>query len=426
MVIENGVRKMHLFDFIQALTNCGDNVRNEWERVEKSLEKAIVTKITIAQKYQFPRLDGQLARADSMTIDIYQAAKVALSIGKRANWFNELLTTIGVRFIGGDLTLASDVEYMHIGQQLMRTTEPDNFLRLWGEEFFHGSTIAREQQETSNPEIILDAMAPTTVDVMEEADITVDTVAEECGRRRYRSRSKSQSRPRDRVGKLYAYKIIPVYQTREEVYKYVNRPIRRDLPLSVVISKADLDGLLLVKPGRTKYSVGTRSNNYVRPWCSELYQVDQASACEFVVEHGDLEDAERETLKKIRESNPEAEEKAGLLLDNGDLTWPSEVFRVKNVEAVHSQIREAIAEYQMGLPIDGIKDKHLEQIELKQIEAEKELKQIELETKVKIELESKRMEMEMNGKLELVRFLSSQGASIDQLTRAYYGVSSSV
>ena len=117
VVIENGVRKMHLFDFIQALTSCDINsTRKEWDRVEKSLEKHIVIKITMS-KFRFPELDGQLARADSMIIDIYGAAKAALSIGKRANRFNEILTSLGNRSSVGDLTF-----------------EPDDIFRLWLEE----------------------------------------------------------------------------------------------------------------------------------------------------------------------------------------------------------------------------------------------------------------------------------------------------
>ena len=68
-------------------------------------------------KFRFPELDGQLARADSMIIDIYGAAKAALSIGKRANRFNEILTSLGNRSSVGDLTF-----------------EPDDIFRLWLEE----------------------------------------------------------------------------------------------------------------------------------------------------------------------------------------------------------------------------------------------------------------------------------------------------
>ena len=103
-----------------------------------------------------------------------------------------------------------------------------------------------------------------------------------------------------------------------------------------------------------------------------------------------------------------------MLLESGELIWPNEVFRVKNVETVHCQIKEAIAEYYAGLLVEYvnmIQSVDNEQTKLKRIEIEKELKQIELESK----------QIEINGKLELLKILRDQGASIEQITQAYYG-----
>ena len=109
LVIDGGSRKMHLFDFIRAMTGCSlENAGNEWKHVRSNLEEAINRNILIARKYQFPRLDGQLTRLDSLVIDIYQAAKVAFAIGARANWFNEILTSLGNQSSAGDLTFEPD------------------------------------------------------------------------------------------------------------------------------------------------------------------------------------------------------------------------------------------------------------------------------------------------------------------------------
>lgn len=401
VVIENGVQRMHLFDFINALTGSNDNVQNEWAIIEKSLEDHAIKK-TMMSKFRFPELDCPiLTYADSMTIDTVLATKMSLAFSNQTGWLNKSLISIGVIIIdeNGDLVLTDKTKYNYISQQLLKMTEPDDFLRLWGK---HSTTT--QQQDTYS----LTPIATTTVD-----DIVIDTV-EKCNRKRHRSRSRSRSRPRDGVGILYVYQIIPRYQTREEVYRHLSNVIKCDLPLSAIISKNDLNGLFLIKSGRTKYTIGGRIEKYMSPLCSELYQVILVNACEYVVKYGDLEDAERKSLTKIRELNPESEEMAGMLLESGELIWPNEVFRVKNVETVHCQIKEAIAEYYAGLLVEYvnmIQSVDNEQTKLKRIEIEKELKQIELESK----------QIEINGKLELLKILRDQGASIEQITQAYYG-----
>ena len=270
-------------------------------------------------------------------------------------------------------------------------------------------------KSTSSSEIILDTMAPITIDVYEKTDTVVETVDETCEKKKYHSRSKS--RPQNGIGILYVYQIIPIYQTRAEVYKYVSRTIKCNLPSSVVISKDDLKGLVLLKLGRSKYTVESRIEEYMRPLCSELYHINKVDAREFVVEYGDLEDAEKAILTKIRESNQGADEMAGLLLDSGELIWPREVFRVKSIDTVHSQVKETIAEYQAKLSVNSVNSTQLyiEQAKLKQMELERELRQIELE--------SKRVEIENNSKLELLNILSDKGASIEQIMQAFYRVS---
>lgn len=272
----------------------------------------------------------------------------------------------------------------------------------------HENKITGCRKLASGSEIILDTMAPVTIDVYEKTNAAVETVDETCKKRRYRSQSKS----RNGIGILYVYQIIPIYQTRAEVYKYLSRTIKRNLPPSVIISKDDLNGLVLIKSGRSKYTVVLRIEDYTRSLCSELYKIDKVNACEFVVEYGDLEDAEKAILTKIQKSNQGADEMAGLLLDNDELIWPREVFRVKSIDTVHSQVKEAIAEYQAKLSVNSVNSTlYIEQTKLKQMELEKELKQLELE--------SKRMEIENSSKLELLKILRDKGASIEQIMQAF-------
>ena len=169
---------MHLFNFIRAMTGCDDNsIRKEWEHLENKIDKAIVTKITIAQKVRFPEIyKAQLTRSDSMTIDIYGAAKVALAIGARANWFNEILTSLGNRSSVGDPELLVDVQYMNIAQQIVSEYEPDNFLRLWGEEFLANTSVSQAQRDASNPENLVGSMAATAANIMGDSNIARDTV----------------------------------------------------------------------------------------------------------------------------------------------------------------------------------------------------------------------------------------------------------
>ena len=107
VVIDGGSRKMHLFDFIRAMTGCLlENAGNEWKHIQSNLEKEININILISQKVRFTEIhSAKLTRSDSMVIDIYGAAKVALSIGKRANWFNEILTNLGNSSSVGDLKM---------------------------------------------------------------------------------------------------------------------------------------------------------------------------------------------------------------------------------------------------------------------------------------------------------------------------------
>ena len=426
VIIENGVRKMHLFDFICALTECSPkNVENEWETIEKSLENHILKKIRMS-KFQFPELNCHiLTCVDSMTIDIFQATKVALVIGKRTNLFNDRLASIGSRFFGGDLTLADDVEYMHEVQRSIGQVEPDNFLRLWGNEFSHNSTVVRQQQAISNPENILSEIAPMTRTV----------VAATTGIRRSRSRTRSIPRSRTRSiprsqsrsdpGVVYCYLIIPVHQTREEAYQYIREnpidglEIPTDLPASVVISKDDLDGLFMIKAGRTTYTVEVRSNEYIRDLWPGLYQVEPLSACEYRVENGDLNQVESAMHADILKYNLSANEPIGLVSRKGEVTWTREVFKVNDIDAVSAQIRETVDNYQKGLSIQSSVDSYQEStsIKLRQIDVDREikLKQIDAEKEIKLK--------QIESKTELFKMMLDRGISHDYIMQVFNSVS---
>ena len=160
VVIDSGSRKIHLFDFIRAMTECSlENVENEWKYVQSNLEETVNRDMLTAQKYQFPRLDDELTGSDSMVIDIRGAAKVARAIGARANWFNEILTSLDNSSSAGDPEV--DIQYMNIVQR-MSEYEPDNFLRLWGEEFLANTSVAHAQRKASYSENLFGSMAATT------------------------------------------------------------------------------------------------------------------------------------------------------------------------------------------------------------------------------------------------------------------------
>lgn len=450
VIIENGVRKMHLFDFICALTGCGDNVRNEWETLKKKLENAVVKKITIAQAYQFPRLDrSQLAKSDSTVIDIFQATKVAFAIGKRANWFNDRFAAISDRFFGGDLTLADDVKYMRTVQQSIGQVEPDNFLRLWGDEFSHNSTAVRQLQAISNPENIMSEIAPTTGNAIAATEIRQP-------RSGSRTRSMPRSQSRSGPGIVYNFPITPIYQTREEAYKHIienmvgGLEILKDLPAAVVISKDDLNGLFMTKAGKTIHTAEMRLRSYVRDLCPGLYQVEPLSAREYPVSCGDLDQVEKAMHLDIRRHNLSANEPIGLVSVKGDVTWPNEVFKVSNIDVVSAQICETVDNYQRGLPIQSSADFHQEtasiklrqidvdadkeiklrqidvdadtekEIRLRQIDAEKEIKLRQIDADAEKEIRLRQIEIDretkvMERRAELLKLMLNQGTPHDTI-----------
>ena len=417
VIIENGVRKMHLFDFITTLTGCAiKNMDNEWTRIEKSLEKAILTKIRIAQTYKFPRLDrSQLARSDSMVVDIYQAAKVALAIGQKANWFTEILVSLSKRFMSGDLSLADGVEYMHIAQRLIAEYEPDNFLRLWAEEFLANTPGAEEQQAISNSENIVDSMAPTVSDVIEESGIIHETTtatarakARTRGRRSQSARPyRSYSRARERnakpntIGCLYMYELIPVYKTREEAYKYLKLlGVNIDeFDYWVIICKNDLDGGKLVKIGKTELSSMERQVNYVNG-LSQLYDVNLTTRVQydinFVAKLGDIEDE-----VKAKFFTPD---RVGLVKSDGRILYPSEVFKVDCLDKTNSEIENVIGEFQVGTPFNPSLTES-KNVEIKLREMEETTKQMEETTK----------QMELRIKLRAIEILNKRGVSDEKV-----------
>lgn len=379
VLVENSIRKMHLFDLIQALTGCTiKNIENEWTTIEKSLDEDILKKIRISQNYQFPRLDSlQFARSKSIAIDIYVATKIAIAIGKRAQWFNEKMTTIGLRFIGGDISLADDVKYMHIAQQVMVETEPNNFLRLWGEEFSHKTQIAKNTKDSSNPETIVNTVAETTATVMANASITRENVSARGRRSRRRSRSfnKYPVRNRSICGIVYIYLLRTLISKRKNALEQLC--ITQDNLEQVYLSEEDLGGYVMVKYGATCRDGEIRQSEYIDDLHDELYDsfTDEVYSIplDFIAIPKEVEDAIGD---KLREGNNSAT-KVELVKKCGDIYNPKEVVLLSSFEEAKSKVDEVVREFQMGAPLN-ISREELERLTASQRD-DLQMRQLELE-----------------------------------------------
>jgi len=440
VIIENGCRKMHLFDFISALTGCTTkDILNEWAEIIKSLaileNSHILTKIRTS-KIRFPELEEpRLSTDDSMVIDIYQATKVALAIGRKANWLTEILVSHGNRFMNRDLPKPDDLEYMYIAQSLIDEYEPDDFLRLWAEEFLVNTLEAREQQAISKSENITTSITPTVSAVIEESNIIQETARVRArvrtkGRRSQSARPyRSRSRARERsvnlniIGCLYMYELILVYETREESISYlksINVNID-NLDCSVIICKNDLGGRKLVKIGKTELCSMGRQVDYINGLC-QLYDLDLTARVQydinFIARLGDIEDEVKTKLFTA--------DRVGLVKSDGQISRPNEVFKVDCLDKTHCEIETVIGEFQSGTHFNPFLTEPNKSDETKLREMEETTKQME-ETTKQMEETTKQMEettkqmeettKQMELRTRILEILDKRGVSSEQIEK---------